>query len=244
MGHHDRYPRAVQNSAFAATRVVPFVGELVPEPDIAGNDVICMGSYAMRHYAQKVAWNPGVFDLAPHDFEEQRQHWGDAMLNADSEVVRFAEVRFGGDRFVRPIEDTKAFTGAVFDWHSFAEWQERVVAHAEAIGSSLTGDTLVQVATPKPISQEVRCWVVEGRVLTASTYRLGREVIHSNAVDALFVDFAAEQAARWSPERAYCLDVCDTPEGPRIVEINTVNSAGFYAADVQKLVMALDGLRR
>ena len=30
----------------------------------------------------------------------------------------------------------------------------------------------------------------------------------------------------------------------RVVEINTVNSAGFYAADVQKLVMSLDDLRR
>lgn len=36
------------------------------------------------------------------------------------------------------------------------------------------------------------------------------------------------------------IDVCDTEEGMKIVELNTLNAAGFYAADVQKLVLALE----
>jgi len=34
--------------------------------------------------------------------------------------------------------------------------------------------------------------------------------------------------------------VCETDDGLRIVEINTLNAAGFYAADVQRLVMVLE----
>ena len=229
---------------FSIHRVVPFVGDLEPEPTPPSDDVICVGSYAMRHYAKKRGWNPGVFDLEPHDFQRQLAHWGDAMLNADSEIAAFADVQFEGERFVRPIDDTKSFAGGLFDWDAFAEWQNGVVALGDDIDSSLTGATLVQVSSPKVIHQEVRCWVIEQRVVTASVYRRGSRVIYSDEVDARFTAFAEALAAKWSPEKAFCLDVCDTAEGLRVVEINTINSAGFYAADMQKLVMSLDGLKR
>jgi hypothetical protein len=224
--------------------VIPFVGELEPAPHPASDDVICMGSYAMRHYAKRMGWNPGVFDLEPYDFSVQLAHWGEAMLNADSAIAAYGEVRFEGERFVRPVDDAKAFTGAVFDSAEFAAWQHRVVALAEDIGTSLTAKTLVQVSSPKPIGQEIRCWVVDAKVVTASVYRVRQRVVHSALVDRRFVDFATDLAQRWSPQRAFCLDVCETEAGLRVVEINTINSSGFYAADMQKLVLALDGLRR
>jgi hypothetical protein len=48
--------------------------------------------------------------------------------------------------------------------------------------------------------------------------------------------------AIWQPLEAFVLDVCETQHGFRIVEINTINSAGFYAADIQNIVMALEAL--
>lgn len=230
--------------SYSIHRVVPFVGDLEPEPRPQTNEVICIGSYAMRHYAKRQGWNPGVFDLEPHDFRQQLVHWGEAMLNADSEIVAFADVRFEGECFVRPVDDTKSFAGRIFDWDEFADWQRKVAALGADGDLSLHAATLVQVSKPKQIRAEVRCWVVEGRVVTASIYRMGPQVIYSDRVEPRFTEFAEGLAAQWSPERAFCLDVCETPEGLRIVEINTINSAGFYAADVQKLVMALDGLRR
>jgi len=229
---------------FSVHRVVPFIGDLEPEPTPPSDDVICMGSYAMRHYAKRRGWNPGVFDLEPHTFELQRDHWGEAMLNADSEVMPFGEVRFDGLKFVRPVDDAKAFAGRLFEWEEFADWQQGVAALGEEIGNSLTSATLVQVSSPKMIFQEVRCWVVEGRVVTASVYRRSSRVIYSSEVEPRLIEFADALASEWSPEKAFCLDVCDTPEGLRVVEINTINSAGFYAADMQKLVASLDGLRR
>lgn len=229
---------------YSVHKVVPFVGDLVPEPSPPSDDVVCVGSYSMRHYAKKRGWNPGVFDLEPHDFTQQLAHWGDAMLNADSEIAVFSDVRFDGERFIRPVDDTKSFAGRLFEWDEFARWQNGVVALSEDIGSSLTSDTLVQVSSLKHILQEVRCWVVEGRVVTASVYKRGSRVLYSNDVEGRLIEYAERLAAVWSPEKAFCLDVCDTPNGLRVVEINTINSAGFYAADMQKLVMSLDGLRR
>lgn len=36
---------------YSVHKVVPFVGDLLPEPELTTNNVICMGSYSMRHWA-------------------------------------------------------------------------------------------------------------------------------------------------------------------------------------------------
>jgi ATP-grasp domain, R2K clade family 3 len=48
------------------------------------------------------------------------------------------------------------------------------------------------------------------------------------------------RVAEWQPHEAFVIDVCETSDGLRIVEINTLNAAGFYAGDVQKLALCLE----
>lgn len=231
---------------YSVHKVVPFVGELVPPPEIAEPKVVCFGSYSLRHPARAAGWNPGVYDLGDADFEGQRAHWGAHMLNAASVVVRFADARFPTPApcFVRPIRDSKVFAGQIVtDQAEFYAWQHRVCALGEDTGTSLTPDTLVQVAPIREIYTEVRCWVVGDDVVTASQYKLGSRVAYASVPrDSALVAYARARLAEWRPHRAFCLDVADTAEGPAIVEINTINAAGFYAADVQALVIALEEL--
>ena len=46
----------------------------------------------------------------------------------------------------------------------------------------------------------------------------------------------------WQPARAFVLDTALTPDGPRIVEVNCINSAGFYGADVKCIVVAVEAM--
>lgn len=75
-------------------KVIPFIGELTPEPVLDTKNVICLGSYSMRHAAKKMGWYPGVFDLEPFDFQVQMSKWGNHMLNYDSVVKPFGEVPY------------------------------------------------------------------------------------------------------------------------------------------------------
>jgi hypothetical protein len=52
-------------------------------------------------------------------------------------------------------------------------------------------------------------------------------------------DFVAARVAEWQPKEAFVIDVCDTGDRLKVLELNTLNAAGFYAGDVQKLVLAL-----
>ena len=230
-------------------KVVPFVGELLPEPELSTKNVMCMGSYSLRHAAKKYGWNPGVFDLEPMDFKVQRTIWGQEMLNADSKVVKFKDASFGDheDLFIRPIQDSKVFAGKVFQREEFEDWQRKVVVLEHDYGNSLTKDTLIQVSPPKVIYVEARFWIVKGEIVTSSIYKRGKRVEYSTEVPNCYHRYVYKMLAAWQkrtngklPHDAFVIDIADTPEGMKIVEINTLNSCGFYAADIQKLVMALE----
>lgn len=227
---------------YSIHKVVPFVGELVPPPDeLTHWNVICMGSYSLRHAADAYKWEPGVFDLEQEDFLVQKQHWGDHMLNADSRVAAFKDVDFEQElMFLRPTQDSKVFAGRVFTKEEFYEWKRKVVVLEEDYGNSLTKDTLIQFCEPKVIYAEYRFWVVKGKIVTKSLYKRGNTVMYSSDVDERFDEYVKARIAEWQPHDAFCIDVCDTPDGIKIVEINTLNSCGFYAADIPKLVQALE----
>ncbi len=226
-------------------QVVPFIGELIPEPELDHANVICMGTYSMRHTARRRSWQPGVFDLIDQDFDRQLAHWGDHMLNAGSVVTAFRDAVFTADRmFVRPANDMKYFAGRIFDRDEFTEWQTGVCNLNLDDPGSLTPDTPIQLAAPRVIQAEYRYWIVKGRLVTRSLYKRGDTVFYSDEVDERVDRYVAERIAEWSPHETFVIDVCDTPDGLRIVEINTLNASGFYAADVQKLVMALEAAYR
>jgi hypothetical protein len=226
--------------AHSVHNVVPRVGELVPPPQIGHGNAICIGSYSMRHAAARQGWSPGVFDLIEQDFECQLAHWGRHMLNADSRVCALREARFDASHmFVRPAADTKHFTGRVFERAEFDAWRDAICLDGHASGTTLTPETRLQLSPPALIHAEYRFWVVRREVVTWSQYRRGGQVAYHPVVDARLRDFVHARLDEWTPHETFVIDVCDTPDGIRIVEINTLNASGFYAGDVQALVIAL-----
>jgi hypothetical protein len=204
-----------------------------------------MGSYSMRHSAKKFNWYPGVFDLEPFTFEVQLGFWGSHMLNSGAIVKPFGEVMLDDftydEMFIRPIHDSKVFAGRLIHKQDFFEWKVKVCVLEEDDGSSLRKDTLVQVCRPKKIFSEHRFWVVKGKIISSSTYKLGHKVVYQSLPrDNMYEKFAIERVKEWQPHDAFVIDIADTEEGLKIVEINTLNACGFYACDISRLVQALE----
>lgn len=243
------------NISFSQHKVIPFIGEITPEPNLNTQNVMCFGSYSLRHYAKKMQWTPGVFDLEPFDFTQQMMHWKDHLLNADSIVCEFKDAVFSEDTmFIRPIQDSKVFSGGVITRKSFEEWKNNVCNLDEDYGDSLTKNTIIQINKLQDIYAEYRFWIVRQKIVTASLYKRGNKVIYSSHVDENVHDFVnmilntefnevkynnSGENIGWRPQEAFVIDIADTPEGFKIVEINTINAAGFYAGDMNKLVCTL-----
>ena len=220
-------------------KVIPFVRELYPDIDPDGK-VVVMGSYSMSYIAQARGWTPGTFLNENFEFIKQVVHW-DRMLNDDAWLgpLRFATV-FDEPMFIRPTNDGKSFAGTVMDAYELEAWKRQILALDSEDCPTVTGDTRVMVCRKKKIYNETRCWIVDEKVVTGSVYKVGTRVICDSHVRKGVIKFAEKQARIWSPHRAYVMDVADTPEGLKIIEVNNLNSSGFYAADVQKLVFAIE----
>lgn len=228
-------------------KVVPFTEDLSDEqqtiPHIVptGNVMVC-GSTTLAKIAKKRGWTPGSFLNENHDYRVWKQAYGKHLLNADAKVCRFADVQSDWSPFfIRPCEDSKSFPGLVTDWEDFVEWQHKVINLHETY-TSLNADTMVSYGPLKTILKEFRFFVVDGRIVGESLYKIGTRVVYNEVVDYDAKWFASSMIEHWQPARAFVIDVAATDDGYRVIEINCINSAGFYAIDVAKFVMAIESM--
>lgn len=230
-------------------KVVPFVGTLSPTPVIDDRKaVVLFGSYTLWRFAEAEGLHPGVFRIRPFVEEEP---WHPVLLNGPGAL--FLELREVPDRlvddgrsyFMRPVEDSKEEPGKVRTAGEIRDLATKVLAldPEELPRGSLRHDTRLMLATPARILTEWRLWVVNDVVVTSSLYREGSRVVYRPEIDADAHGFAHELVAAnpgYAP--AYVMDICRTEDGLRLLETNCINAAGFYAADPQRLVMAIEAL--
>lgn len=231
-----------QDSPHAVVNLRPFVHDISPDVDVAGPVFVC-GSTGLGKVARAKGWKPGYFD-ENLDYRLLVENYGVHLLNADARTATLRDLDDVADViFVRPVGDGKQFAGEVMTRAAVLEWRERVIAlDGDSTLTTLTADDLVVMASPKQIHAEYRFYVVDGRVITGSLYKRGERVIYSAQFDERVQVFAQARADQWQPNRAFCLDVADTPNGLKMIEINAINSSGFYACDMGKFVHAINQL--
>ena len=226
---------------FSVHKVIPFVGEITPDISPA-NPVICIGSYSMGRVAKKKNWYPGIFSLDHVTFQMMKDHWGEHLLNADGVVTDFIDVSTSLNQFfIRPESDAKLFGGKVIGYEEYMTWCSEIMRSENGIckETGLRCDTPVITAAPKKIFRENRFWIVGGEVVTYSQYKIGDRVAHDANVDQDIIEFAIARVEEWEPCPAFVLDIALTPTGCKVIELNCINFAGFYAANIDNLVYAL-----
>jgi len=222
----------------------------VDEPFIDTNQkIIVMGATSLTRIAKDRGWAPGTYLTDDFDFEKWRDGFGkENILNGESITARICDpinvINMSDHLFVRPVDDSKAFAGTVMSKYDFFDWVQSMSAIEEEEFQPLHKNTKIAIANWKHISAEYRLFVVRGKVVTASLYKQGNVVRSSEIVDRDVLVFAAHMIHAWQPAPAFVIDIADTDNGFKVIEINNINSAGFYAADCQKIVAALEDLER
>lgn len=215
----------------------------MPEPVIdTSKQIMISGSYTLCKIAQSRGWKPGAFISPNLRYDMWGKAWdSELLLNPNARICRVADANFEEKAvFIRPVEDSKVFSGRVFHKKEFKSWQKKLVKMDA--NDPINKDTLIIISRPVEIYTETRLFVVDGVIATASNYKLGNKVLYSDNVDSDIIDFGKYCISQWVPDRAFVLDIARTPDGCKIVEVNCINAAGFYAADMQKYVEAFEKL--
>lgn len=177
-----------------------------------------------------------------HDYEVYSDKFGlENMLNGDGFVISFTDKLPTEDNefFARPTKDTKVFSGQIFSKKSWNNYL-KTCNDSDSV-NIITDETKILVAPLKNIQQEVRCWVVGGKVVTASRYKIGDRVIYKNYDDELlFINFAQRMVDKFQVADAFVIDVCLADGNLKVIEVNNINSAGFYECNLYKLIESLE----
>lgn len=227
---------------YSIVKVIPFAYEIMPDINPDGL-VMAWGAHTMCKVAKKKGWKPGVFLNASFDMQIIHQRYKEDMLNYDAEFYKFKDIpKFEGKKFIRPVEDNKAFTGLVVDSEELENWKSSVLGIETDV---LTEDTWVLLASEKKLDCEARFFVVANQVITGSTYRMfgnqiRKRIDSDNPLGVQLLNFAKQKVNWWTPAEAFVIDIALCNGECKVIEINCLNASGFYDCDIRAIVYALE----
>jgi hypothetical protein len=226
---------------FEIVKVLPFIDTI--EMKTNRKDIFAFGALKMAEMSKFYGWNPGVLMTENHNYLIYKDYYKNNLLNYDSKIVKLMEdFKWDIDQyFIRPTEDSKSFTGKVFDKQEWKEYRNYLLTNGHRFAPTV--DTDIQVSIPKKIYREIRFFIVGGKVVTGSQYRLGGKLslnMINAVIDSDAIKFCEEMINIFQLASSFVMDVCLTENGWKIVECGCINCAGFYASDMQKLVNTID----
>lgn len=204
-------------------------------------DVFVYGSVKLAKLTRNFDWQPGSFYGNNHEFEKYALGFGVNLVNEKSRLFQFSDnFDWQNERelFIKPSRDAKIFTGKVF---SKVEWEDFVYyTLCDKKQTKITAESNIQVSKAHKIIKEARLWIVDNKIVTSSYYLFhdGTE-FEENVSDEALV-FGQKMANLFRVAAAYVLDIALTYDGWKVVEVNCINSAGFYKANVENIVLALE----
>lgn len=241
-----KYVNGVKESGANVIEVeyIPFSGEL-PEIDATGPVVFYGAVDFIKTVKNSGMWPLGVFgDIETFTYENWAKNYNEMLLNSpdSTELMNVEDFSLDGrnrddDIFVRPQHDTKSLVGHVTTVGEFYDW---TLEARKGVFANVNADTPIVVARPYGIEAEWRLFVVDNEVVAASQYHKKRKLHKEEGAPEQVLSFAKQAIERWSPVRAYVLDIGMSAGNCYIIEAQGFNSAGTYASNIQDIANAVN----
>jgi hypothetical protein len=214
-----------------------------PAPLPPGACAIVYGTYpTVRHAMLRCDWHPGGW-CSPENFDcaTYYPHFAEYLLNQRHEILPgvaairekarlFREFGRDGRVFARPTSVHKLFVGRLIAEEDF----ETALA-----STRYDSESRIVIAEPRELGREWRLVVAGDEVIAASQYAdRGVKSIQPGCPDKVF-GFARDMlaAVRWRPDDLFMLDVCESANGLRLVELNSFSCSWLYACDFAAVVV-------
>ena len=237
----------VQNNIpHTSVKPVPFLNIFVPEDVTDYSDAsyekffdkrvptMSFGSYALANQLIENGYTPGGFINDNLNIKIQMEKWGkDIFLNNDAVFSTMSTLQKPEWKniFIRPVHDTKKMIARVIDNNNFDFAVQMYSAYNEP-------DFEVMIANSKCIIAEYRLFIVNGKVVSHSLYKVRGQVCTHAQVPEDIIKIAEDLCTEWVPTEAFVMDFAETHNGFKVLEINNINCAGFYAANIPAIVEA------
>lgn len=205
----------------------------------------CVSLYGSHGFIRgnKTPFIPGAYGFSENTSCNRYYSFleNDWMLNKDFIFLPFSAIMnridkvfdlFGGSFFIRPNSGFKTFTGQVLS-------PENAAHEINSLNqlSSVMPETICLLAPAnRDIQGEFRFVIAANEVVDGSCYRWENKVDARHDWDNDCLRLAKEVSRHhWQPDLVYTCDVALTPDGPKIIELNSFCCAGLYATDKKRV---------
>lgn len=223
-------------------RIVPFSHEPAdPMPEIDGPCIV-YGSSGLLALARGVGWLPAGWDGVNFEADVVRKRLGRYALNSAglraswSNVADVARSRGWQRVFVRPDSETKEFPGRVFALPDLEDWIQKL-GQADYFADN---DNAVVVGPALELGREWRVFVVSDEQVSTCQYADQGVSRQLPGGPEHVAEFVTGVTGVYRPAPCFVVDVAEVMEDGnrklRVVEFNSINSAGFYLCDIDKIV--------
>ena len=235
--------------------IIPFTTEMTGIEDFAKYDKVIMhGSVKVIDLWQKgflpreaVVWyDENRFDQLIYS----RCFPDDLLLNGLAEFGRFGKLKdcpVSADCFVKPSKYLKAFAGIIVPKGKTI--YEEVYSHQLSSNfADNPDDEVIMIAPLKEIVKEYRNFVINGKIIDSSIYKIGTKVTYEvpTQEERVALEAFLEVLKKYyEPHSAYVADFALLEDGTwNLIEYNCINCAGMYAVDRRKIFNALINVMR
>lgn len=228
--------------------------------DLEDKCVVAMSSLnACKRAKRKHRWYPGYWcDFSRLSCQSYYSHWFEYILNWDGEFVPWQIIKIKienlymqyGDKygedgtiFIRPDTNDKLFSGELVvkkQFDNFALMIDNYLGEDES--------PLCVVALPKKIFREWRFYVSEGKIITGSLYKENDKIKYERSWPQEAAELVEKATEKWMPHPICCIDIAEIENHRNgnveyyIIECGSINCAGMYAADLDKIVDEMNRL--
>lgn len=136
--------------------------------------------------------------------------------------------------FVRPDSGIKTFAATPILY-------QNCLSELRAISNGVSDESLICISSCKTFGDEIRFVVCDKHIVSGSRYATnsGNTIIEDQNISPELQSFAESvlKDMIWTPDDIFTLDVCQTDNGPKIVELNSFSCAGLYACDMEQVII-------
>ena len=229
---------------YALVEVIPFSREITSSEPLVGTQYLPYGSSTLTIEFQKAGWQGQYFDPNTFKMDVCKNHRNDLLNDTEPLSIKDAIVFLQKQEpkslwFTRPTEDLKSYTGQVIEAKECADWLKSAISCDSSTASQLKESTQIILSEPRNLQAEWRWFIVAGKVVDGSMYRLRGQVHQAHEDDLDVLAQAQSFANKWLPNACCVMDLALVDSELKLIEFNTINSSGFYAHDIEKIIVTL-----
>lgn len=212
-------------------------------PRISKHDVVRGSCWLISQANQTDGWRKDIWGCSTDfSYSHYASRYRELLLNYPYVATTFHELCWARQNilqenpdsfFVRPDDGFKSIEGQVIRLDQFDQWVDRCRL------LQIRGSAPLIVASSRQILTEWRCVVIDGQFIASSEYKPS---FRSGSPPQVQQFVLKVQNSVPGPCRAYVMDVAETPDGLRVVEIGCICCVAFYEADAHKIVERLTAM--